>query len=181
MNWSSGEGTTASVSQVPPKLSQVGFSQENDGNDGRRDDYRDENEKEDNNKSLSTPLTSSICFPVEDEDSRSGSDSKSMYNHIPDSMKTALFNLHDDFSSPNIIHNIAKKWTLCAAKGNFQNLSEKEKASIFDEIIQEEIHAREPLNKKKINKIITWNEIGGISYVKNELTKILQWPIKVSK
>ncbi|CAG7712987.1 unnamed protein product [Allacma fusca] len=102
-------------------------------------------------------------------------------NHMTDSMLNCLFNLHDDASTPKAIHNIAKKWALFLAKGNTEDMSSEGKDSVFEEIVQNEITFKEKAQEHKKPKLISWNRIGGLSAVKEELTKILRWPIKYSK
>lgn len=108
------------------------------------------------------------------------------YNSLSPTMKKSLESLHDEYTTAQFISNLALNWTLYLFRRREHKLGlgpleyDLEDDKEFDNVIQYEISKLGYLTETKLPPAhITWNQIGGLEGIKNELTKILQWPIKV--
>ena len=132
----------------------------------------------------SSTQSSNISQGVKDNSNLSYSTSEDGTSHMTQDpsmtpvMCNALFNLHDDESTPKAIHNIAKKWALICSSADYPSLSDEDRNKRFLDIIENEVTFSR--HAKPSGKCIKWEDIGGLPLVKSELIKILQWPIKVN-
>jgi len=96
-------------------------------------------------------------------------------------LESSLLAIHERHCTPLVITNLAKKWALyLLTKGSSIDNNEMGD-TVFQDFIQEEIKFGEDRTTSNVvRKPISWDQIGGLSSIKEELTKILLWPTKVN-
>jgi len=101
----------------------------------------------------------------------------------------SLSSIQDQYATPQLIHNVARKWAIHLSSSLISKSKSTTRNPLWNDgtllggFIQDEIKFCEDGIQKGSqsghNKAISWDSIGGLHGAKDELTKILEWPIKV--
>jgi SpoVK/Ycf46/Vps4 family AAA+-type ATPase len=96
------------------------------------------------------------------------------------SFSECLSKLHDQQATPQLLHNVARKWAILQKKNDDDDDIDSD-ALDLEKVLEDEVKFAGDMRNKKNLAIqgISWEKIRGLKKVKTSLSQILEWPIKV--